>query len=261
MTTDSDAAGSEHPAPCADPAIVADLVPRDRRTQGLALRADESGRTYSYYDFITTSYKAGNVLRYLGVSEGDEVLVVPDAVPEPILTFFGAAQLGAVTRFADDVGEALPRAVVAPAAREDDFDLPPGHKLAVYGDPPSSPETTHWETEVWSENPAIHPATVTGTDALLAAGDRPVTHADALAAASAVAADAELGAGAEVAVRGSLADPNVVVAGLLAPLVAGATIVLPDASTDAGAAAAGDTATAGVVAPSGSLDATTHFPE
>ena len=233
MNADSDAdsdADAEFPSPCVDPNIVGDLVARERRTSGLALRADEPGRTYSYYDFITTSYKAGNVLRYLGVREGDEVLVVPEALPESVLTFFGAAQLGAVTRFADDIGETVPRAVVAPAEREDDFDLPPGHRLAVYGDKPTAPSTTHWETEVWSENPAVHPATVTPGDPLLAAAGRTYSHAEALAAASDTVADADLQPGTEVFVQGRLGDPGVVAAGLLAPIMAGATIVFPDPS-------------------------------
>jgi hypothetical protein len=136
--------------------------------------------------------------------------------------------LGAVTRFADDVGETVPRAVVAPAEREDDFDLPPGHRLAVYGDKPTAPSTTHWETEVWSENPAIHPATVATDDPLLATADRTYSQAAALAAASDAVADADLQPGTEVFVQGPLTDPDVVTAGLLAPIMSGATIVFPD---------------------------------
>ncbi|MGQ4555250.1 AMP-binding protein [Halobellus sp. GM3] len=227
--TADDGDSGEFPAPCPDPETVGDLLTRDRRTSGPALRVDASGRTYSYRDFVTTTYKAGNVLRYLGVREGETVLVVPDALPEPVLTFFGAAQLGAVTRFSDTVDDSdPPRAVVAPADREAEFNLPPGHHLAVYGDRPSDPATTHWETEVWSENPAIHPASVDGGDTLIAAGDRRYTHAEALSAAASVISDAELRSGNEMAVRGSLADPDVVVAGLLAPIAAGATVVFPD---------------------------------
>jgi len=257
MNADSDAdsdADVEFPSPCVNPDIVGDLVARERRTSGLALRADEPGRTYSYYDFITTSYKAGNVLRYLGVREGDEVLVVPEALPEPVLTFFGAAQLGAVTRFADDVGETIPRAVVAPAEREDDFDLPPGHRLAVYGDQPTDPSTTHWETEVWSENPAVHPATVGEDDPVLAVADRTYSHAEMIATASDTVADADLQGGTDVFIQGSLTDPDVVAAGLLAPIIAGATIVFPDPSGMPERATAGSEGdVAGVVTETGQL--------
>lgn len=227
MTVDRDPAAA-YPSRCRDPRVVGDLVARDRRTAGTALRAEHVGRTYSYREFITTSYKAGNVLRYLGVRPGDEVLVVPDAMPEPVLTFFGAAQLGAITRFADDFDGSPPRVVLAPAARESEFDLPPGHRLLVYGDRPADVNATHWETEVWSENPAIHPIEVDPSDPLLVDGERTLTHADALSMATAYVAEHDCGPGVEGVVRTSLADSEVVVEGLIAPILAGGTTVFPD---------------------------------
>ena len=218
----------EFPARCADPRSLGDAVARDRRTAGLALRARGSGRTYSYRDFITTSYQAGNVLRHLGVRPGDEVRIAPEHVPEPVLTFYGAAQLGAVTRFGDE-GAEPPRVTVAPATREAEFDRPPGHHLAVYGDPPSDPSVTHWEAEVWSENPAVHPVSVGADDPLFVGGGRTYTHGEALATAAAVIEDAAIDPGTTVVLRGPLTDPAVVVAGLVAPILAGATVVLPAA--------------------------------
>lgn len=221
---------ADFPPPCPDAGILGDAVARDRRTSGPALHARRSGRTYSYRDFVTTSYKAGNVLRHLGVRPGDEVHVASEHVPEPVLSFYGAAQLGAVTRFG--TGEEPPRVAVAPAACESEFDLPPGHHLAVYGDPPTDPSVTHWEAEVWSENPAIHPVAVDGDDLLFAADDRTYTHGEVLAAAADVIADAGIDPGTEVVLRGPLTDPAVVVAGLVAPILAGATIVLPDGRSE-----------------------------
>jgi hypothetical protein len=215
-----------YPSPCPTPEILGDAVARERRTSGPALRARPSGRTYSYRDFVTTSYKAGNVLRYLGVRPGDEVQVAAERVPETLLTFYGAAQLGAVTRFGTATGGDPPRVVVAPAAHETEIDLPPGHHLAVYGDPPDDPDVTHWETEVWSENPAIHPVAVEGSDPLLAAGDRTYTHGEVLAAAGGILSRVDLNPGTEVAVRGPLTDPAVVASGLVAPILSGATIGL-----------------------------------
>lgn len=217
-----------YPTPCLDPETLGDAVARERRTSGMALRAEPSGRTYTYRDFITTSYKAGNVLRYLGLRPGEEVRVEPHRVPETLLTFYGAAQLGAVTRFETATGDPSARVVVAPAAREAEIDLPPGHNLAVYGEQPADPDVTHWETEVWSENPAIHPVAVDSTDPIVADSDRAYTHHEVLSAAAKVVSTADLGAGTEVIVRGSLTDPAVVVAGVVAPILAGATIVLHD---------------------------------
>ncbi len=230
--------GGDFPAPCSDPETLGDAVARERRTSGLALRARGSGRTYSYHDFVTTSYQAGNVLRHLGVRPGDEVHVASEHVPEPVLSFYGAAQLGAVTRFGTTSGRDPPRVAVVPAARESEVDLPPGHNLAVYGDQPTDPSVTHWEAEVWSENPAVHPVAVDGSDPLFAAGDRTCTHSEALAAATEVIDDAGIGPGTEVVLRGPLTDPAVVVAGLVAPILAGGTIVLPDGRAEDPAAGA-----------------------
>lgn len=64
--------------------VIGDLMARDRRSDRLALRVDGPGRTYTYHDLITTSYKAGNVLRYLGVRKGARVAVDPAPLPEPL---------------------------------------------------------------------------------------------------------------------------------------------------------------------------------
>ncbi|MBB6647944.1 AMP-binding protein [Halobellus ruber] len=218
----------DYPLPCLDADTLGDAAARERRTSGTALRARGSGRTYSYRDFVTTSYKAGNVLRHLGVRPGDEIQVASEHVPEPVLTFYGAAQLGAVTRFDTGVEGTPPRVAVAPATRESAFDLPPGHHLAVYGDPPTDPSVTHWEAEVWSENPAVHPVAVEGSDPLFAAEGRTYTHDEVVTAAADVVADAGIDPGSAVVLRGPLTDPAVVIAGVVAPILAGATVVLPD---------------------------------
>ncbi|WP_367995938.1 AMP-binding protein [Haloferax volcanii] len=229
--------------------VIGDLMARDRRSDRLALRVDGPGRTYTYHDLITTSYKAGNVLRYLGVRKGARVAVDPAPLPEPLLTFLGAAQLGAVTAF-DPAVEA--RATVVPVDSEEAFeDLPPGQKLAVFGGPPSSPATTHWEQEVWSENPAVHPEVVSPADPALVADDREFTHGDLLDAAREVVADFDLEAGDTVAVRSSFSHPGTVVAGVLAPLLAGGTVRIPagDEAVEAALAVGGGVPESVALAP------------
>jgi hypothetical protein len=206
--------------------VLGDVVARERRSERRALRT-AGGRRYSYHDFCTTSYKAGNFLRYLGVRAGDVVGIEPDPLPEPLLTFFGAAQLGAVTRFDPDGAAESGRALVVPVAREADFSPPPGQKLAVYGGSPDGVDVAHWEQEVWSENPAFPPTDVAPEDPVLRDGERTASHADLLGAAASVVAEAGVESGTEVAVRGSLSDPAVVAAGVVAPLLAGGVVVFP----------------------------------
>ena len=133
---------------------VDDLVARDRRSDAAALRVDATGREYSYRDFCTTAWKAGHALSHLGVHAGARVALAPDPAPQPLLTLFGAACLGARVTF-DTTAEA--RAVLVPAEGEGDVEGRPGRKVVVYGDAPDDPGATHWEGTVWSENPVRPP--------------------------------------------------------------------------------------------------------
>jgi hypothetical protein len=208
--------------------VLGDLVARDRRDRlgaATALSAPAVDRSYTWRDFCTNSYKAGNVLRFLGVRAGARVEVADEPVPEPVLAFLGAAQLGAVTRF-EPRGDGEARAVLVPVDREPDVDAPPGTKLAIYGGSPTTPSTTHWEQELWSENPQVHPADVDPGDPALVADGATYSHAALLDAAGAVVDRLGLSADDAVAVRGSLADPGVVAAGLVAPLLAGGCAVV-----------------------------------
>jgi hypothetical protein len=233
---------ADAPPSARDAATVADLLARERRHPAPALRTTGDGRdrTRSYRDCLTTAYKAGNFLRFLGVRGPGEgaapvgVEIAPEPRPEPVLTFLGATLLGAVGRFevrAD--GDA--RATVVPVADESRHEPPPGSRLAVYGGAPARSATDHWEEQVWSENPVVHPAAVGPETPALAtgAGDR-YDHGTLVGAARSVAADAGVGPGDGVVLRASLADPRAVVAGVLAPLLAGATVVLSDGDGPAG---------------------------
>jgi hypothetical protein len=180
------------------------------------------------------------------VREGATVAVVGEVGPQPLWAFYGAAQLGAVTRF---VGpevdpDAAPgedaRVVVLPVAAEGSVDPGPGTKLAAYGGAPDAATTLHWETELWSENPAVHPTAVDPDDALLVAGET-YSHAAVLEAARAVCDEDGVDADTAVVVRASLADPRVVAAGLVAPILAGGSVVVPESADDA----AGDVAVVG----------------
>lgn len=218
--------------------VLGDVVARERRSDIVALRDDANDRSYTYHDFCTTSYKAGNFLRYLGVDTGDRVEIAPDPVPEPLLTFFGAALLGAVTSFEPTGGDA--GAVVVGHERETEFDLPAGSKLAVYGGPPAHVSTEHWEKQVWSENPAFPPTPVDAASPVVVSESGTYSHREVLAAADHVVDDYGLDADSDVVVRESLTDPRVVTAGVVAPLVAGGTVVFPGDETGGDLAVGGD---------------------
>lgn len=216
------------------PTVIGELVARERRSDRLAMRAARLDRTYSYFDLCNTAAKAGNVLRHVGVRPGDVVWIEPRPDPEPILTFLGAAQLGAVVRFAGphDTGDWLadeqPAAALVHAAAESAASPDPGTSLVVYGDEPTGAAATHWETAVWSENPAAPPAPTEPDDPALAAESARHSHRALLAAAETARERGPITERSTVVVRASLAEPRAVAAGLLAPLAAGGAITLPD---------------------------------
>ncbi|MFB6073060.1 MAG: hypothetical protein ABEJ88_08835 [Halobacterium sp.] len=170
-------------------------------------------------------YKTGNALRHCGVREDAAVAVLDDPAPAALHTFLGAALLGATVRFGPDrVVES--RVLAGPTGSLGEYDLPPGGQRVGWGAPPADPSWMYFERDVWSENPAFpEPSVAPETEVLPGA-----THGEVVAAAEGVAADLE--ESDAVAVRASLSHPGTVVAGVVAPLVAGASVVLPGAPAD-----------------------------
>jgi len=221
--------------------VIGDLVARERRSDDLAIRTDSRAGSYSYEKCCTNAWKTGNILRHYGVRGGATVAV--DAgeslTPSPLLAFFGASLLGATTRF-DPAETPEAKALVVSASRAEAYDPGPGTKTFVYGDVPDAPEFAHFEAEMWSENPTNPPDRVAPDDTALAAVDREFAHEQLLTAAERVVDEYDLGDDDEVAVRAPLADPGAVVAGVLAPVLAGGTVLVDRESTGAVAVADGE---------------------
>ena len=216
-----------------------DLVARERRSDDPALLAPRQNRTYDYHRFCTTAWKTGNFWRRRGVHEDATVAVADDPAPEAIFAFLGAALLGAKTSFGpSEVPDA--RVVVAPNDDIADYEVAPGGQRVAYGGPPDDPAVARFERDVWSENPAF-PETPIDPEMLALVirsgdqrdraevnADREFSHADLLSAAREVADDWGLEPGDEVVVRAPLGKPGTVVAGVVAPLLASAAVLLPD---------------------------------
>lgn len=215
---------------------LADVVARGRTRGGAVVDAPERAAPYSYREFCTNAWKAGNLLRHYGVRrDGTLALVVgpkspaPDDEPgvlgpaaAPLLALFGGAAVGATV----DVTPESPvdaRAIVAPDAWLDRYEAEPGCSRLAYGGPPEAADVAHFERELWSENPIEPPDEVSPEAVVRIDGER-YTHRALLDAASAVVADYSLAAGDSVGLDAPLTRPGAMVAGVLAPLTAGATI-------------------------------------
>jgi hypothetical protein len=215
------------------------LLARERRGDDLALHApSDPERTYDSHRLLTNVWKTSNFLSHCGVRRGHTVGVVGQS-PESVLSFLGVTALGAVVRF-DPPATVDVRAVIAPTSEIDGFDLPPGGTRVAYGEPPDDPRIDYFERAVWSENPVLAPAEVAPDDPALVTDEAVFTHSDLLDAAATVIERTDMSAGETVVVRAPLAEPGTVAAGVVAPLLAGATISLPDGETVGDIAVAAD---------------------
>jgi len=221
--------------------VIGDLVARDRRSEAIAVRVASRAGSYSYEKYCTISWKAGNLLRHYGVR--DDATVAVDAgdgtSPPPYVTLMGASLLGATVQFDPGAGlSAETKALLVPADRIEAYDPDPGVQVLAYGDTVDDPTVSHFEREVWSENPTAPPDVVAPDQRALVTADGSHSHAELLDAAESVVTEYDLDADASVAVRAPLARPGTVAAGVLAPLLAGGEILLDRETT--GSVAVGD---------------------
>lgn len=208
--------------------VIDDLLARGRRSRNAALET-VGGRERTYYDLITNAHKAANVFRYLGVRRGSTVAVDPMPRFHTILAFLGAAALGAAVRFDPTAGiEAGDRAVLINVTDEPRTDPKPGTNLVVFGGPPERPETTHWETELWSENPMMPPTSVDPDDTVMIHESTIINQGRLFELARSITNEYAVNAGTRVVLRTNFAERGAVAAGLVAPLSSGATTVLRD---------------------------------
>jgi hypothetical protein len=106
------------------------------------------------------------------------------------------------------------------------FDPEPGTTVLAYGGDVDDPTVAAFERETWSENPTMPPDTVDPDASTLTTAEGSFSHRELLAGAADVVAEYDLDSEDEVALRASLSDPAAVAAGVLAPLLAGGTILL-----------------------------------
>jgi len=137
------------------------------------------------------------------------------------------------------------RAVLAPGDVATGYALPAGGQAIGYGTEPDDPAATYFEKQMWSENATVPPPAVDPDDPLLSAGGNRYSHREALEGATRVIADSDLAAGDRVAVRAPFRVPGTAIAGVLAPLLVGAEIVLVGDAGDV----VGDVAVATTGAP------------
>jgi len=232
---------------------LADLVAAGRERDGVAIDAPGRSAPYTYRTLCTNAWKAGNLLGHYthpggavavvvgpkggseldgGESDGDE----PDGgehsegvvdAADPVLAALGGTLVGATVTLTPDppvTADALVRPA-GPRWREQ-YPAEPGCSTLAYGGPPDSAGPEQFEAALWSENPLAPPEPVEPATPAVRAGGETRTHGDLLDAAATVVSEHDLDASSRVALAGDLREPAVLVAGVLAPLSVGATILL-----------------------------------
>ncbi len=216
---------------------LADVVAETRDRDGVAFDAPSRTTPYSSHEFATNAWKAGNLLSHYGARAGATVAVVvgpaePDAddepgrlgaTPAPLLATLGATLVGAVVELEPDSAVDA-TALVAPATWLDRYDPSPGTSVLAYGSAADDPSVAHFERELWSENPVEPPETVAADVLALASADSHLTHAAVIGRARTVVAEAGIEPDDRVVIDAPLSN-EVFVAGVVAPLLVGATIV------------------------------------
>lgn len=233
--------------------VLSELVAAGRERDGVLFSTPERSAPYSYRDFCTNVWKGGNLMRHYGVREGMAVAVVvgpknPTEGDEPgylrdcpdgLLAMLAATMDGAVADLAPGT-EVDAKALVAPAAWLDRYDLAPGTKALAYGGPSDDPTVAQFERELWSENPLQPPGERAPDDPALRDAGGTYTHGELLAASEQVVEENSIGAETTVAVRAPVTSVGTVVAGLLAPMRAGATVRFGDDAASDMAVATGE---------------------
>jgi hypothetical protein len=216
------------------------LVASGRDRDGTVVDAANRATPYSYHEFCTNTWKAGNLLRHYGIRQGSQfpVLVGPkDASDEerfghpdsaaPLIAVLAAATLGAAV----DLSPTSPlggRAAVLPAGWLDRYQAEAGCSRIAYGGPPDDADVVHFEGQSWSENPIEPPDKVAVETPLLVANEDTFSQGTLKTVAGELGDSYGLGEGSRVALDAPMTEPGAVVAGVVAPLLAGSTIVLND---------------------------------
>ena len=237
---------------------IAALVGAGRERAGVAIDAADRSAPYSYQEFCTNVWKAGNLLGHYS-HPGGSVAVVPgrkraDSEPEgsggggngsvrqagsgrkgsidsadPVLAALGGTLLGTTVTLTPEtpvVADALVRP--AGAAWREGSPARAGCTVLAYGGPPEPSSVEHFEAALWSENPIEPPESVEPETPAMRVGGETHSHGELLDGAATAVDRHSLDAESRVLLAGDLRDPGVLVAGVLAPLSVGATVVLGD---------------------------------
>lgn len=156
---------------------------------------------------------------------------------DPVLAVLGGTLVGTRVTLTPETPVGADT-VVRPAGAgwRERYPAQPGCAVLAYGGPPEPSSVEHFEAALWSENPVEPPESVGQETPAVGIGGETHSHGDLLDSAAAAVDRHSLDRESRVLLAGDLRDPGVLVAGVLAPLSVGATVVFggQQAAEDAG---------------------------
>ncbi len=179
--------------------------------------------SYTRAEFVEMVWKTGNLFRQLGAHEGSVVAVAPDtsaAVPLAIVGGF----LNGATVHVDPPNDVEATLLVAPGTQIHQYNLPPGAQCIAHTDSTNDPAIHSFAESVWSENPFFPHDRIFADTCALADTVYRFEHGEIVDRVVGVLESGAIEAGDEVVVRAPLSDIRTVIAGLVAPLYAGAAV-------------------------------------
>ncbi len=223
------------------PGTLVDLLSSNADTDAVALGAPAAGeQVYTYDRLATTSRSTATVLAAAGLDADSFIAIAPAPAAETVIGFLGAAILGARVRFSGPA-RAPVDAVFGPTDTVRRYQVPDDALRIGFGERSEDDRIRHFARAVWRAEDALPDAPVLPTTTVLSDGNAAYTHRRLIRTGQAVIAARGITPDTELAVRAPLTDPRTIAAGLIAPLLAGATIRFPTDETPAGDLAVTDT--------------------
>lgn len=186
---------------------------------------------YTVDRFARTAHKTGNFLARHGLGPDRPLGLVDDSAAVPVLGFYAAGLLGAPVVVDPPKLEEV-ACVLGPMAWFETVDVPASTEGVGYGGQGEDPRITRFEETVPRENAGFPPTSIDPSTPLIRTVDQSFSHEAVLETARRVRSEHVLEPGDRVSVWAPLADPGTIVAGLVAPVLADATIVLTAERTE-----------------------------
>lgn len=190
----------------------------------LEIPGDSSTR-YTSERFSRMAKKTANYLARYGLGPDRPLGLVDDTAPAPVLGLYAAGLLGAPVGFGVSAIENV-ACLIGPMALLERLDIPPRIEVVGYGIPGDDPRIPSFEETVTRENPGFLRTPIDRSTPLIQTDDQPYNHRAVLDSAKRVVSEHSLDAGNRVTVRAPMSEPGTIVTGLVAPVIADATIVL-----------------------------------